>query len=69
MDYIQEDISMMTSELHRWEDECRKYEVSGSGIVVVVVVVLELVVVVVVVLVYVCTGQSFMCYLILTQCY
>lgn len=27
MDYIQEDISMMTSELHRWEEECRKCEV------------------------------------------
>jgi lipid II:glycine glycyltransferase (peptidoglycan interpeptide bridge formation enzyme) len=27
MDYIQEDISMMNSELHRWEDECRKYEI------------------------------------------
>jgi len=26
MDYIQEDISMMTAELHRWEEECRKYE-------------------------------------------
>lgn len=24
MDYIQEDISLMTSELHRWEEECRK---------------------------------------------
>ena len=26
MDYIQEDISMMTAELYKWEDECRKYE-------------------------------------------
>lgn len=24
MDYIQEDISLMTSELHKWEEECRK---------------------------------------------
>lgn len=24
MDFIQEDISLMTSELHRWEEECRK---------------------------------------------
>lgn len=27
MDYIQEDISMMTTELYKWEEECRKYEV------------------------------------------
>lgn len=27
MDYIQEDISLMTTELHRWEEECQKYEV------------------------------------------
>ncbi len=26
MDYIQEDISLMTAELHRWEEECRRYE-------------------------------------------
>ena len=26
MDYIQEDIGMMTAELHKWEDDCRKYE-------------------------------------------
>mmetsp|Transcript_13966 Transcript_13966/g.14568 ORF Transcript_13966/g.14568 Transcript_13966/m.14568 type:complete len:743 (+) Transcript_13966:432-2660(+) len=26
MDYIQEDIGIMTTELHRWEEECRKYE-------------------------------------------
>jgi hypothetical protein len=25
MDFIQEDISLMTSELHKWEEECRKY--------------------------------------------
>jgi hypothetical protein len=25
MDYIQEDVSLMTAELHRWEEECRKY--------------------------------------------
>jgi hypothetical protein len=25
MDFIQEDISLMTSELHKWEDECRRY--------------------------------------------
>jgi hypothetical protein len=24
MDYIQEDISLMTAELHRWEEDCRK---------------------------------------------
>ena len=24
MDYIQEDISLMTAELHRWEEECQK---------------------------------------------
>lgn len=24
MDYIQEDIGIMTLELHRWEEECRK---------------------------------------------
>ncbi len=24
MDYIQEDVSLMTAELHRWEEECRK---------------------------------------------
>lgn len=28
MDYIQEDISLMTAELHRWEEECQKF-VSG----------------------------------------
>ena len=27
MDYIQEDVSIMTTELHRWEEECRKYEI------------------------------------------
>lgn len=27
MDYIQEDVSIMTSELHRWEEDCRKYEI------------------------------------------
>lgn len=27
MDYIQEDISLMTAEFHRWEEECQKYEV------------------------------------------
>lgn len=27
MDYIQEDVSIMSSELHRWEEECRKYEI------------------------------------------
>jgi len=27
MDYIQEDVAIMTTELHRWEDECRKYEI------------------------------------------
>lgn len=26
MDYIQEDIGMMTAELHKWEDDCRKYD-------------------------------------------
>jgi hypothetical protein len=26
MDYIQEDVAMMTSELRRWEEECRMYE-------------------------------------------
>ena len=26
LDYIQEDIGLMTSELRKWEDECRKYE-------------------------------------------
>ena len=25
MDFIQEDISLMTTELHRWEEECRRY--------------------------------------------
>ena len=30
MDYIQEDISLMTAELHRWEEECRKYEADYS---------------------------------------
>jgi len=24
MDFIQEDISLMTSELHKWEEECRR---------------------------------------------
>lgn len=24
MDYVQEDVSIMASELHRWEEECRK---------------------------------------------
>ena len=24
MDYIQEDLSLMSSELHRWEEECKK---------------------------------------------
>ena len=27
MDFIQEDISLMTAELHKWEEECRKYEI------------------------------------------
>eukprot|EP00602_Paraphysomonas_sp_CaronLab_P009121 CAMPEP_0185026164 /NCGR_PEP_ID=MMETSP1103-20130426/10127_1 /TAXON_ID=36769 /ORGANISM="Paraphysomonas bandaiensis, Strain Caron Lab Isolate" /LENGTH=674 /DNA_ID=CAMNT_0027559655 /DNA_START=162 /DNA_END=2186 /DNA_ORIENTATION=+ len=27
MDYIQEDVGIMTMELHRWEEECRKYEI------------------------------------------
>jgi TRAF3-interacting protein 1 len=27
MDYVQEDNSLMITELHRWEDECTKYEV------------------------------------------
>ena len=26
MDYIQEDVSLMTAELHKWEEDCRKYE-------------------------------------------
>ena len=26
MDFIQEDVGLMSAELHRWEDECRKYE-------------------------------------------
>lgn len=26
MDYVQEDIGLMTAELHRWEEECQKYE-------------------------------------------
>ena len=26
MDYVQEDISLMTGELHKWGEECRKYE-------------------------------------------
>jgi hypothetical protein len=26
MDYIQEDVGTMAIELHRWEDECRKYD-------------------------------------------
>ncbi|CAE7465409.1 Traf3ip1 [Symbiodinium microadriaticum] len=26
MDYIQEDVGIMMMELHRWEEECRKYE-------------------------------------------
>lgn len=26
MDYVQEDVGIMTGELHRWEVECRKYE-------------------------------------------
>mmetsp|Transcript_6078 Transcript_6078/g.10124 ORF Transcript_6078/g.10124 Transcript_6078/m.10124 type:complete len:763 (+) Transcript_6078:105-2393(+) len=26
MDYVQEDISLMTAELHKWEEECRRYE-------------------------------------------
>lgn len=30
MDYIQEDITLMTSELHKWEEECRKYEVENE---------------------------------------
>jgi hypothetical protein len=25
MDYVQEDVGIMTTELHRWEEECRKY--------------------------------------------
>lgn len=24
MDFIQEDISLMNAELHKWEEECRK---------------------------------------------
>ncbi len=24
MDYIQEDVSLMTAELHRWEEDCRR---------------------------------------------
>jgi TRAF3-interacting protein 1 len=27
MDYVQEDVGLMTAELHRWEEECQKYEV------------------------------------------
>lgn len=27
MDYVQEDLSLMTSEQHRWVEECRRYEV------------------------------------------
>jgi hypothetical protein len=26
MDFIQEDIGLMSAELHRWEEDCRKYE-------------------------------------------
>ena len=26
MDFIQEDVGLMSAELHRWEDECRKFE-------------------------------------------
>lgn len=26
MDCVQEDISLMTGELHKWGEECRKYE-------------------------------------------
>lgn len=26
MDFIQEDVSLMTSELHKWEEECRTYD-------------------------------------------
>jgi hypothetical protein len=26
MDFIQEDISLMTAELHKWEEECRKLD-------------------------------------------
>jgi hypothetical protein len=25
MDYIQEDVSLMTAELHRWEEDCRRW--------------------------------------------
>ena len=31
MDYIQEDISLMTAELHKWEEECRKHESELDG--------------------------------------
>ena len=27
MDYIQEDVGLMTAELHKWEDECRRFEI------------------------------------------
>jgi len=27
LDFIQEDISLMNAELHKWEEECRRYEV------------------------------------------
>lgn len=26
MDFIQEDISLMTAELHKWEEECTRYD-------------------------------------------
>jgi TRAF3-interacting protein 1 len=31
MDYVQEDISLMTAELQRWEEECRRYEGEVEG--------------------------------------
>ena len=27
MDFIHEDVGLMASELNRWEEECRKYEI------------------------------------------
>jgi hypothetical protein len=29
MDYVQEDVGFMTAELHRWEEECQKYDAAG----------------------------------------
>lgn len=31
MDYVQEDISLMTAELQRWEEECRRFEGEVDG--------------------------------------